>query len=331
MTDFTIGTLVDTRKRIIKSVIQKQLTIKSAAQLLALTRQGVWKIVKRVEKGGMTELNILGHKRGPKLGALVWNKTSDEIEKKVEDLWCSYDVGVDTLTWIVEDLAFIKLSRSTVYRILLRRQLLIKTNKPKHRKDYKYYSKGFPGEEIQIDTTEPFGKGKGIMITAIDDCTRWTMADLYKQNTSLNAANFVEKLYWQLPFPIKSFRTDNGSEFKKDFINVCKKLNINIIRNPPHSPTKNGKVERMHQTIETECFWRLKINEINDEIETKYWLNRYLAYYNHKRRHSGFAMHLQTPLMKLENWLYTNLNTLPDYREADVNETMIRYMLMKKF
>lgn len=81
----------------------------------------------------------------------------------------------------------------------------------------------------------------------------------------------------------------------------------------------------MHQTIETECFWRLKVNEINDEVETKYWLNRYLAYYNHKRRHSSFAMHLQTPLMKLENWLYTNLNTLPDYREADVNETMIRY------
>lgn len=196
MTDFTIGTLVDTRKRIIKSVIQKQLSIKSAASLLGITRQGVWKIIKRVNMGGVTETTLLGHKRGPRLGVSVWNRTPEETEKKIEDLWCSYDVGVDTLTWIVEDLAFIKLSRSTVYRILLRRQLLIKTNKPKHRKDYHYYSKGFPGEEIQLDTTESFGKGKGIMITAIDDCTRWVMADIYHQNTSLNAGLFVEKLYW---------------------------------------------------------------------------------------------------------------------------------------
>ena len=325
MTNFTINTLVDTRKRIINQVIQKKLTVKSASLLLGLTRQGVWKIVKRVKLGGMVNSNLLGHKRGPRLGSKVWNRTTPEIEKKVEDLWCEYDVGVDTLTWIVEDLAFIKLSRSTIYRILLRRQLLIREIKPKHRRDYHYYSKGFPGEEIQLDTTESFGKGKGIMITAIDDCTRWTQADLYHQNTSLNAGLFVEKLYWQLPFPIKSIRVDNGSEFQKDFIKTCKKLNINIIRNPPHSPTKNGKVERMHQTIETECFWRLKVNEINDEIEIKYWLNRYLAYYNHKRRHSGFAMHLQTPLMKLENWLYTNLDTQPDFQEGEVNETMIRY------
>lgn len=330
MTDFTIETLVDTRKRIIKSVIQKQLSIKSAANLLGITRQGVWKIIKRVNKGGMTNLTLLGHKRGPRIGSKVWNRTSEEKEKKVEDLWCSYDVGVDTLTWMVEDLAFIKLSRSTVYRILLRRQLLIKTNKPKGRKDYHYYSKGFPGEEVQLDTTEPFGKGKGIMITAIDDCTRWAAADLYHQNTSLNAGLFVEKLYWQLPFAIKSIRVDNGSEFQKDFIKTCQRLGINIIRNPPHSPTKNGKVERMHQTVETECFWRLEVNQVKDEIETKYWLNRYLAYYNHKRRHSGFAMHLQTPLMKLENWLYTNLDTLPDYQEVDVNETMIRYKFKKR-
>ena len=190
MTDFTIGSLVDTRKRIIKQVIQKQLSIKLASGLLGVTRQGVWKIVKRVKQGGMTEATLFGHKRGPRLGSSVWNRTSKTIEDEVEKLWCTYDVGVDTLTWIVEDLAFIKLARSTIYRILLRRQLIIKENKPKHREDYQYYSKGFPGEEIQLDTTEPFGKGRGIMATAIDDCTRWTQADLYHQNTSLNAGLF---------------------------------------------------------------------------------------------------------------------------------------------
>ena len=301
MTQFTIDSLVDTRKRIIRSVIRKELPVSSGAHLLGLTRQGVWKIVKRVKKDGITESTLLGGKRGPRLGVRAWNRTDKEVEDQVGKMWQSYDVGIDTLTWIIDDLASIKLTRMTVYRILLRKQLLIKNIKPRQRKDFKYYSNGFPGEEIQLDTTEPFGKGRGIMITAIDDCTRWVVADLYHGNTSANAANFVKNIRWRLPFPIKAFRVDNGSEFKKDFIKTCQEVGINIIRNPPHSPTKNGKVERMHQTIETECFWRLTVGGIKDEIETKYWLGRYLAYYNHKRRHSGFAMHLQTPLMKLES------------------------------
>ena len=81
--------------------------------------------------------------------------------------------GPDTLLWIIEDhyhdqLDFVKLSRSTIYRILVRRRLLGRnrgddglTQKQRRRLKHSHkYIKGYPGEEIQVDTTELFGNGK---------------------------------------------------------------------------------------------------------------------------------------------------------------------------
>jgi len=147
----------------------------------------------------------------------------------------------------------IHLSRATVYRILVRRRLVIPKQKGP-RLPVQLYSKGYPGEEVQIDTTEPFGKSGPILISAIDDFSRWAMADCYERNLAINAASFLRKMVKEAPFPITAVRTDNGSEFKAEFTRACKELGIRIIRNPVKHPTSNGKVERLHRTIEEECF-----------------------------------------------------------------------------
>ena len=48
-------------------------------------------------------------------------------------------------------------------------------------------------------------------------------------------------------------RGDNGSEFKKDFQQYCQQQGIRLIKNPPKTLEHNGKVERLHRTVE-ECF-----------------------------------------------------------------------------
>ena len=110
------------------------------------------------------------------------------------------------------------------------------------------YAKGYLGEEVQIDTTEPLQKVI-ILISAVDDCSRWGMADCYWGNNSQNAANFLFKMVREAPFPIRAVRTDNGSEFKKSFTKACRDLRITIKRNPVKHPTSNGKVERMHRQL----------------------------------------------------------------------------------
>ena len=321
MSKDTIRKLVDTRLRVVNEVNSGKLSITSGAKILGITRQGLWKLRRSVEKYGSSA--ITGRKRGPKAYKKSYNRTEKWIEDTVEKYFNLYGVGADRICWLLED-AHIHISRATAYRILVRKRLLIPRTKEK-KKPVTLYAKGFPGEEVQIDTTEPFGKKGIILISAVDDCSRWGMADCYYSNNSQNASEFVKRIVKEAPFPIRSFRTDNGSEFKKHFSSICKRLGIEIKRNPVKHPTSNGKVERMHRTIEEECFWRVQAHR-QDLDYGRYWLSRYLAWYNTKRKHGGYGMNGRTPQQRIEDWLLTNQQT---GQIPDVNETMILYKSLR--
>jgi hypothetical protein len=317
MTDYTIQSLVETRKRVVLLVNAKKIPVSDGAELLGISRQGLWKLRKNVEKYGM-ERGIRGRKRGPMPGSVSWNRVPKWIEEQVESLWDDTGAGPDRLVWFLEDEG-VEISRSTVYRILIRRKLISVKSKGA-KKQVKLYTKGYPGEEVQIDTTEPFGKSKGTLICGIDDYSRWAEAGLYYGNTSMLAGMYLREYIRKVPFPVTAVRVDNGSEFKKDFIKTCKELGIKIIRNPYRSPEKNGKVERLHRTIQEECLWKVEKESLT---YGKYYLNRYLSWYNTVRRHGGYGMDKRTPRGQIEKWIIDNSITHPFYR--DVNLTMILY------
>ena len=317
MSEAAIRKLVEARLRVVNEVNAGKLSANSGAKILGITRQGLWKLRRSVEKYGSSA--VTGRKRGPKGYQRPINRTERWIEDTVVKYFNLYGVGADRICWLLEDV-HIHISRATAYRILVRKRLLIPRQKGK-RKPVILYAKGYPGEEVQIDTTEPFGKKGIILISAVDDCSRWGMADCYYHNNSENAANFVKRIVGEAPFPIKAFRTDNGSEFKKHFGTICKKLDIDIKRNPVAHPTSNGKVERLHRTIEEECFWRVEAHK-EDINYARYWLSRYLAWYNTKRKHGGYGMKGRTPQQRIEDFILST----PTIQLPDVNQTLILYI-----
>lgn len=318
MTDNSIENLVETRKQVILQVNQGTLSVDLGARILGISRQGLWKLRKRIGTHGME--SILGLKRGPKPYTRIWNKTPAWIEDTVERLFNLYSVGSDRLVWLLDDCAIV-ISRATVYRILVRRRLLVPKTKTK-RGAVILYAKGYPGEEVQIDTTEPLGKSGPTLITAVDDYSRYGMADCYLGNTAKQAGEFLKRLVSNAPFPVNAVRVDNGSEFRGKFITTCKELGIKIIRNPVKHPTSNGKVERLHRTIEEECFWRVGAKP--DDLDyARYWLSRYLSWYNTKRRHGGYGMEGRTPQQRIEEWILDK--DTPILYKEDVNEILILY------
>jgi transposase InsO family protein len=321
MTYSTRLSLIKTKKEVVEAVNQGQLAVATAANLLGLTRQGLWKLRQSYAQYGNQAL--LGRKRGPKSWFRVHNRTPEWVEDKVSDLFNQYGVGPDRLLWIIEDYhqdALTYLSRMTIYRILVRRRLVI----PKVKVKSPYtgrYTKTYPGEEVQIDTTEPFGKSKGTQISVIDDYSRWGGADFYFGNKSQQAADFLDRYRQQAPFPIEAVRVDGGSEFKGAFKRYCLEQGIRIIRNQINTPEHNGKVERFHRTIEEECLWRTR-SESEHQETIRYQLNRYLNWYNTKRRHGGLGMAKKTPLQKIEEYI---INQKAHPFTVDVNETLILY------
>ena len=332
MTDYTKLSLVKTKKEILKQVEEGKLGIKTASNLLGITRQGLWKLRKNFKNYGNRAL--VGRKRGPKSWFRVHNRTPRWIEEKVEEIYLKYGGGPDTLLWIIEDyyhdeLAWIKLSRSTIYRILVRRRLLGrnkegKTEKERRRKKHnRKYTMSYPGEEVQLDTTEPYGKSKGTNLNIIDDYSRWKQSYLYRGNKSIDAAVCFSHFINSVPFPIQAVRVDNGSETKKDFKKFCKNHGIRIIRNPISTPEHNGKVERLHRTIEEECLWRIPREQRNNFQAVNYALAQHSQWYNTKRRHLGHGMDKKTPQQKIEDWIINN-KTSKAYT-GEVNETLILY------
>jgi len=328
MTDFTRKSLLKTKEEIIRQVEEGKLAVKTGAELLGITRQGLWKLRLNYQQYG--QLALKGRKRGPKSYFRVHNRTPEWVEEKIEDIYLKYGVGPDTLLWIIEDdshdeLGEIQLSRSTIYRILVRRRVLKVKEGQKRNPHPLKYTKGYPGEEVQADTTEPYGKNKGVMFNLVDDYSRWARSYFYQQNNSLNARLCLEHFLSSVPFPVTAIRVDNGSEFKKHFQVFCNTYGIRLIRNPIHTPEHNGKVERLHRTVDEECLWRIPPKDRNNLELVNYQLAKYNHWYNTKRRHQGYKMNKLTPQRKIETFIINNqTNSL---YKGEVNETLILYMV----
>ena len=72
--------------------------------------------------------------------------------------------------------------------------------------------------------TNPWRGIETILISAIDDYSRWGFGNLHLGNTSKNASVFLRKCVFDAPLAIQAVRVDRGSEFHKDFIKTCQEL-----------------------------------------------------------------------------------------------------------
>jgi transposase len=107
-----------------------------------------------------------------------------------------------------------------------------------------------PGELIQIDhmTIQMPDIGQVKHFNAICPVTKFSVYKVYKEATSLNAADFLEHMKQQFPFPISSIQVDGGSEFMSTFEKAAQQSNISLYVLPPRSPEYNGNVERGNGT-----------------------------------------------------------------------------------
>ena len=148
---------------------------------------------------------------------------------------------------------------------------------------YKRYSKPIPGDRVQIDTCKI---APGIyQYTAVDDCTRWRVLDIYKRRTAANTLEFIDKMIEQFPFPIQRIQSDRGREFFAEKVQR-KFMEYRIKFRPvkPVSPHLNGKVERSQKTDLEEFYATADLSNfecLREELE--YWQ----FYYNWQRPHGG--------------------------------------------
>ena len=90
--------------------------------------------------------------------------------------------------------------------------------------------------------------------------------------------------------------TDGGSEFKGEFDEMCRRLNVRHTRTKPRHAWTNGFVERLQGTILHE-HWRIAFRRryFRRRFQLQASLDGFLRFYNFERPHQGYRTRGRTP------------------------------------
>jgi len=147
----------------------------------------------------------------------------------------------------------LRLALDTIHKVLVRHGENLLQRPRFRRKGSKRYSRPVPGDRVQIDVCKIT---KGIyQYTAIDDCSRWQVASIFRRKTAASTVAFLKQVRAAMPFPIQRIQTDRGQEFFAYKVqDQLRDWRIKFRPIRPRSPHLNGKVERVQRTALDE-FW----------------------------------------------------------------------------
>lgn len=168
-----------------------------------------------------------------------------------------------------------------------------------------------------VDTiilTLPYG-GYRYLLTAIDEVSKLAFARLYKNHSSRNAKDFLERMVYLTNNRVVNLHSDNGTEFKMEFEDACKTLSITQWYSRPHTPKDNSVLERFNRTIQEEF---IELTDIlpDDVEEFNKALLGWLIEYNFKRPHQTLAY--KTPIEYLDDY-YQKQKVSPMYSSPTDN------------
>ena len=155
------------------------------------------------------------------------------------------------------------------------------------------YEKEYPGEMINTDTKllprltgETKDTPRKRLYVAVDDHSRFLVADVMPDKSQESSAVFGEIARERIPFDIQDWYTDRGTEWKgtqnHEFVVWCKENGITQHFTKPRTPQTNGKAERVIRILMDE--WHRK-NRFSSRDERRRSLYEYVDWYNRQRRH----------------------------------------------
>jgi transposase InsO family protein len=242
---------------------------------------------KRFEKG---DWNLRDESRRPHV---IHRKVSKTTENKVMELRQRTGWGAEKLYPYLKHL---QISVITIHRILSKNNLCRQTKTKGKRVKWVRWQRAHPNSLWQIDHTDEQDQHNCYTLSIIDDFSRYSLALVKLTSvTTNNVTHILDQLIVRFGTP-KQILTDNGSAYggkskNSRFDRWCRRRGIQHIRSRVHSPTTNGKVERVFKTLDDEMEY---CNQDHEAFRMRY---------NHFRPHSSHKG--QTPAQKYNefaNW-----------------------------
>jgi len=201
----------------------------------------------------------------------IYKKITPELEKKIIKI--KEETG-----WGAEKIEnFVQLSHTSINKILKRNNLTTPSKRKKKRIKYIRWQRKHPNSLWQIDHSDQKIEDKWV-ISVIDDCSRKSLAFTpVNRVTTEVIIKIIDDLIKIYEKP-KQILSDNGSAYglksrHSKFDVQLRKMGIEHIRGAIHSPTTQGKVERLFQTFKREVkfcknseYWRMRYNHLRPHM-----------------------------------------------------------------
>lgn len=166
---------------------------------------------------------------------------------------------------------------------------------------------------VSIDTIGPFSltpNGNRYAVTIQCDLSKYTIiVPIPDKSASTISKAIVENCI--LVFgPMSAIRTDQGTEYKGIFDNICELLKINHTCSTAYHPQTIGSLERNHRCLNE--YLRSFINDLKTDWDT--WLSYYSYCYNttpnSAHAYSPFEILFGKPINKFENINWNSVEPL---------------------
>ena len=190
-------------------------------------------------------------------------------------------------------------SRSGVYRLLKRHNLIDPQARKRRSRKFKRWERGTAMELWQLDIVGGMSLANGReakIVTGIDDHSRFVVcAGVMSRATSKAVCEHFAAAMRRYGVPAEVL-TDNGKQFTgrfgpKDvevlFDRICRENGIDHLLTAVRSPTTTGKVERFHKTLREE-FMSGRVFDSLAHAQTE--LDAWVESYNQHRPHSSIGM-----------------------------------------
>jgi transposase InsO family protein len=287
---------VEQRYDAVLAVIRDGLTVTEVAQAFGVSRQSLYRWMRRYEQGGLEALAERSHR--PRSCP---HQLPAPLEARVLELrrqhpgWGPIRLVHQLDREGHQDLP----SHMAVYRALVRHHLIEPQATRKRLPTYKRWERGRPMELWQMDVVGGVLLEDGTeckVLTGLDDHSRFCVcAGIMVRATARAVCGFFAQALERHGVP-DEILTDNGKVFTNRFglkptevlfDKICRENGITHRLTAPASPTTTGKVERFHRTYRTEFL----CGQIFASLEVaQKELDNWVEDYNTERPHRSLAM-----------------------------------------
>jgi len=206
--------------------------------------------------------------------------------------------GYRRLTYMMLDADVVAVSPSSVYRVLKAANVLRKWGKTATQKGQGFYQPQAAHQHWHIDIAYINICGTFYYLcTLLDGYSRYVVHwEIRESMTEADVEVILQRAREKFPEARPRIISDNGPQFIaksfKEYIRIC---GMTHVRTSPYYPQSNGKIERWHRSVKSECIRPTTPLSLEDAQRV---VRKFVAVYNTQRLHS--AIGYITPQDKLQ-------------------------------